>query len=540
MLSSFFQNGPIPPDQIIGYYEIKLVILSYVVATIASYIALDITGRLRDVDNTRFHLILWLVGGGFAMGAGIWSMHFIGMLAFRMPMQMSYDPFLTILSLVVAIIASTFALFLVRKKEAKIGRLAIGGIILGLAISTMHYTGMAAMTISMNIHYLFGLFSLSVLIAIIASEAALWLALKSNEQGTLKVRIRLKIVSALIMGAAICGMHYTGMAAAVFTPKNMPMSAMHAIDPNILSFSVAMIALVILSIAFIASTYKEVINYQIIKFARKAGMAEVASNVLHNIGNVLNSVNISSSIITDHVTHSKLSGLSDLYQLIDEHKQDLGNFILHDPKGSNFLTYLKALSDYWKNEQTLLVSELETLNNSVEYIKKIIAMQQTLAGVTKIEEAFSIDEILEEALALMNIDSKKYNISVKKEYQNINQVVHDKAKLMQVVINLIQNAKDALLESSCEHKVLYIKTQLNAQQDFYIQFIDNGIGIPKENLTKIFSYGFTTKKTGHGFGLHASALALAEMGGSIEVASEGIEKGATFTVTLPYKQHKEL
>jgi NO-binding membrane sensor protein with MHYT domain len=178
---------------------------------------------------------LWILGGSIAMGAGIWSMHFIGMLAFTMPdMPMAYSAFWTGASMVVAIGASAFALFLLRPKNINSIHMAIGGIILGLAIASMHYVGMYAMTISMNIHYWPGLFTLSIIIAIVASEVALVLAIKSNEAVS-NIRFRMKFFSALIMGAAICGMHYTGMAAAVFTPLADESLLGKSINPEYLS-----------------------------------------------------------------------------------------------------------------------------------------------------------------------------------------------------------------------------------------------------------------------------------------------------------------
>ena len=217
MLAQLFQTMPIPENQISGTYSIRLVILSYLVATAASYVALDVTNRMKDISISKFESILWLIGGSLAMGAGIWSMHFIGMLAFIMPMPMLYDPTLTGLSIGVAIIASGLAFSLLRSRNIKLPYLIVGGVVMGIAIAAMHYTGMAAMTISMNIYYLPDIFVLSILIAIFASEAALYLAIKST-QPDIKNRFLLKIISALIMGAAICGMHYTGMAAAIFTP----------------------------------------------------------------------------------------------------------------------------------------------------------------------------------------------------------------------------------------------------------------------------------------------------------------------------------
>lgn len=254
-LSSWFQLDAIPTDVIYGHYNIRLVALSYIVAVLASYVALNLVGRLRAEDNARAKLY-WLVGGAFTMGAGIWSMHFIGMLAFIMPMPMEFDFNWTAASLLMAMLASGFALFILQKKDYSVYHLAIGGFILGLAISTMHYMGMEGMKIHANIHYLPGLFFLSVGIGIAAAEAALWLALQSN-QGTNKRQFNLKIISALLMGIAICGMHYTGMAAAVFTPNmsHTMMSNTQTINPNYLAFFIAGITALIISLALTASSY---------------------------------------------------------------------------------------------------------------------------------------------------------------------------------------------------------------------------------------------------------------------------------------------
>jgi NO-binding membrane sensor protein with MHYT domain len=182
MIWRFFQKLPIPADQLIGSYDIRIVLLSIFVAISASYIALDMTGRLRDISNTPREAFLWLVGGAIAMGSGIWSMHFIGMLSFSIPgLTLHYDKWWTVLSLFLVIIASGFALFLLKAKTVRIAHYILGGIILGLAIATMHYMGMEALLISLDIRYLSGLFFLSILIAIVASEAALYFALKSNQ-----------------------------------------------------------------------------------------------------------------------------------------------------------------------------------------------------------------------------------------------------------------------------------------------------------------------------------------------------------------------
>jgi NO-binding membrane sensor protein with MHYT domain len=155
MFADFFQTMPVPVNQMLGTYDMRLVVLSYLVATFVSFIALDITGRLRDVGNSELVSLMWLIGGAVAMGAGIWSMHFIGMLAFTMPgMAMNYDPFWTVISLFVAILGSAFALVLLKPKIINWMHIILGGILFGLSIASMHYIGMHAMEVSMKIHYL--------------------------------------------------------------------------------------------------------------------------------------------------------------------------------------------------------------------------------------------------------------------------------------------------------------------------------------------------------------------------------------------------
>ncbi|WED42765.1 MHYT domain-containing protein [Legionella cardiaca] len=258
--SHWFQLDKIPSNAIYGYYDIGLVILSYVVAVLASYVALDLVGSLRAERRKRAR-IFWLIGGAIAMGAGIWSMHFVGMLAFIMPMPMQFEFTWTAASLLVAILASALALFILQKKDYSLIHLSFGGIIIGLAIATMHYMGMEGMKTHVNIHYLPGLFILSIIIAIAAAEAALWLALRSN-RGTNRQQFYFKLVSALIMGVAICGMHYTGMEASVFTPlaTHHTSSKMQIITSDYLPFFVAGTTILILILALTTNTYKKMIN----------------------------------------------------------------------------------------------------------------------------------------------------------------------------------------------------------------------------------------------------------------------------------------
>lgn len=211
----FFQLQDLPADQIKGYYDLKLVIVSYIVAVFASYVALDIAWNLRNTRANKWNYASWLLGGSLAMGLGIWTMHFIGMEAFIMPMVMTYDPFLTFFSLVIAVLASGFALFKVTRTIALTNAaIFISACLMGLGIASMHYVGMAAMQ-HIHIRYIPSLFFLSIAIAIFASLAAIWLLIKTYDTRAL---FRFNFFSALIMGAAICGMHYVGMFASVMTP----------------------------------------------------------------------------------------------------------------------------------------------------------------------------------------------------------------------------------------------------------------------------------------------------------------------------------
>lgn len=255
-LHHFFLIGPPPPHTMGGTYDMYLVGLSYIIASFASYVALDMSAHLRR-PTTPLSRVMWLISGAFVMGLGIWSMHFVGMLAFIMPMPMAYDLFWTGLSLTIAIITAAIAFMLFSTKQPKLKHYLISGGVLGAAIATMHYTGMAGMD-GVIIHYRPGLFSLSILIAVVASIAALWLAVGSDK-GTMVQRFRWKFISSLIMGLAITGMHYTGMLAAVFTHSNT-VGRTIPLDPTMLSISITAAVIGITCIALVLSISKHLIE----------------------------------------------------------------------------------------------------------------------------------------------------------------------------------------------------------------------------------------------------------------------------------------
>lgn len=538
MFSNYFQSLPLPTDLFVGSYDIRLVILSFLVATAASYIALDLAGRLRDINNTPFQTKLWLLGGSIAMGCGIWSMHFIGMLSFTIPgLTLQYDLLWTLISLFVAIIASGFALYLLKSSTIRLEQYIAGGIVLGLAIASMHYTGMEAMLISLNIRYLPGLFLLSIIIAITASEAALWLAIKSNSV-VLRLRQRIKVFSAIIMGAAICGMHYTAMAASIFTPlclsplaPRTPTPLHLSLDPTILAISIAGMTLVILAIAFVASTYKDSLNQQLYEQARQLGMAEISASVLHNVGNIMNSVSVSSNTVLESLASSKLTNLQNCCDMLNEHKDNLSDFLTKDPRGLKLIEFLNLLSQHLKEEHNVMADEMRRLSTNLKMIITIISTQQHLSKVISLEEIYDINDMLDDAILIAGIHLKK-EIILTRTYEKIHPVKIDKGKIMEVLVNLLRNAKDAVMSSPQTDKHITVKTSYLTPATLRIEVTDNGVGIEAENLIKIFNYGFTTKKDGHGFGLHTSTITVNQLGGKLHVESEGKGKGASFIIDL--------
>ncbi len=230
-------------------YDSQLVLFSLLVACLASYTALDLAGRIVTAKGRLAHA--WLAGGAVAMGMGIWSMHFVGMLAFRLPMPLGYDPGITVLSLGIAIVASGFALRLVCQRELPWRRLAMGALVLGAAVASMHYTGMAAMRMQPGIVYVPWLVVLSVVIAVAASGAALWIAFRLR-QHTPRVRW-LRMGAAVVMGAAIASMHYTGMAAAQFPLGSICGAATTGLPSASLPLPILLVTGCVLALALVTS-----------------------------------------------------------------------------------------------------------------------------------------------------------------------------------------------------------------------------------------------------------------------------------------------
>jgi len=277
----------------------------------------------------------------------------------------------------------------------------------------------------------------------------------------------------------------------------------------------------------------ERIHRELLVASRQAGQAEVASSVLHNVGNVLNSVNVSTSLIRDHLGRLSGTDLEQAAQMIREHADDLGRFLTADEKGRHFPRYLSEVSQYLSHEQEYLLNEINGLAQNVEHINEIVAMQQNYASVSGVHEKVAVSEVVENGIT-MNLGAfSRHGIKVIREYEPVDYLTVDKHKLLQILVNILRNAKYACDESRSSGKQVTVRIKGAGSDRVCVEIADNGVGIPPENLTRIFSHGFTTRKHGHGFGLHSSALAAREMGGSLTVQSAGVGKGATFIVELP-------
>lgn len=281
-----------------------------------------------------------------------------------------------------------------------------------------------------------------------------------------------------------------------------------------------------------AEAQLEAVHQRLVETSRLAGMAEVATDVLHNVGNVLNSVNISCSLTIDRIRSSKMASLSKVSTLLEENRDRLGEFFASDPRAQQLPDYLKALAEHLRGDQAMLLKELEQLLKHIDHIKQIVAMQQSYAKVAGVKEIISANQLMEDALHINAAALIRHDVHVQREFSNTPPISTEKHKVLQILVNLIRNAKYAMDDAKRHHKLLTLRITTE-ENNVKIEVIDNGVGIPRENLTRIFGHGFTTRKNGHGFGLHSSAIAVKELGGSLTAHSDGPNTGAKFTLLLP-------
>jgi PAS domain S-box-containing protein len=272
---------------------------------------------------------------------------------------------------------------------------------------------------------------------------------------------------------------------------------------------------------------------ELLQVSRQAGMAEVATSVLHNIGNVLNSVNVSLSVISGQVKKTKSDTVAKVATLMREHAANLGVFMTDDPKGRQLPNFLSQLAEQLAREKAALLSEIDSLTKNIGHIKDIVAMQQNYAKISGVTEKVKVTDLAEDALRMNASALIRHDVRLFREYDEpLPEITVEKHKALQILVNLIRNAKEACDEAGVTVKQLTVRVT-NGSDRVRIALTDNGVGIQPDNLNRIFNHGFTTKKDGHGFGLHSSCLAANELGGTLTAHSNGPGKGATFVLELP-------
>jgi NO-binding membrane sensor protein with MHYT domain/two-component sensor histidine kinase len=659
-------------------YNSWLVGLSIVVAMVVAYTALKLAARVADAGPSSGRW--WLFGGAAAMGMGIWSMHFIGMLAFSVGIPLRYGIFKTLLSLVIAMITSGFALAIASRPQLSLTRLAIGSIVMGAGICAMHYSGMSAIQIVPIITYQPLLVLASIGIAVGASFAALWLAFKLRSAQSRYIGLA-RAGAAVVMGLAISGMHYTAMAASKLAVGSYCLGGA-SFDNDWLAGTIGLVTLGILALTLITAVYdahlvsqtrqdavrlesvnaalqhgknllalatraagissweldvnarktlwteneieslraagvdnrlqpnaviamthpedqsimfdaitravaesretcsfrfrvvtpaghavhleaharifcdaagkperilgvswdvtdqvqqeerKRDLQSQLRDASRDAGMAEVATGVLHNVGNVLNSLGVSASLMQSQLRDSRVGNVQKVASLMSEQGAGLGQFLASDERGKQMPDYLAQLGENLRAENQRLQTEAAAIASHVGHIRNIVAAQQTYARRGGVTEAIDIAELLDSAVAIHFADVS--DVTIRREYEPQAPLTIDRHKLIQILANLLSNARHALKDQAPNRRELTLRVRRVDAASIAIEVQDSGVGMPSDVLGRLFEFGFTTKKDGHGFGLHTSSILAKELDGELVATSDGAGKGARFVLRLAH------
>jgi NO-binding membrane sensor protein with MHYT domain/two-component sensor histidine kinase len=658
-------------------YNTWLVALSILVAMVVAYTALKLAARVAEEGRSGGRL--WLLGGAAAMGMGIWSMHFIGMLAYSVEIPLRYGIVKTLLSLAIAMVTSGFALAIASRPQLSLARLAVGSIVMGAGICAMHYSGMAAIQIVPMITYEPQLVFASIAIAIGASFAALWLAFKLRSGQSAYIALA-RGGAAVIMGLAISGMHYTAMAASKFAAGSYCFGGA-ALDNGWLASTIGIVSLGVLALTLITTVYdahlmsqtrqdalrleqvnaalkhgknllalatraagissweldiatrktlwteneieslraagvdtrerpdaimamthpqdrsimfdavrtamaesrdvcafrfrvvtpagnaihleahaqiffddagapvrilgvswdvtdqvlqeerKRELQSQLRDASRDAGMAEVATGVLHSVGNVLNSLGVSASLLQSRLRNSRVANVQRTASLLSSQGDQIGRFFENDERGQQMPAYLLQLGERLNAENQHLQSEAAAIAAHVGHIRTIVAAQQAHARRGGVTEAIDVAELLDNAVAIHFADAT--DVTVRRKYDSLAPLTIDRHKLIQILGNLLSNARHALKDLSDGRRQLTLRVRRRKSGWVAIEVQDSGVGIRTEVLERLFEFGFTTKKDGHGFGLHTSAILAKELGGDLAAYSEGPNCGARFVLQLP-------
>ncbi len=534
-----------------GQYDSSLVALSILIATIASYTALDLAGCVSADTSSPRKSWTWLIAGAVSMGCGIWSMHFIGMLAFHLPVPVAYDLPITLLSLFIAVVVSAIALFILRRPKLRAKDLVIGAILMGIGISAMHYTGMFAMQMSPPIRYDPLIFVASVLIAMSASLAALWIALQLRTKRS-KLAILAKLGSAGVMGLAITGMHYTGMAAAHFAPGSFCVAAVAGgISNTMLAIAIGASTLVILSLTLIVSALDAHFALNNARLAR--ALEEITLELKEAQGELLTAQKLESvgrlAAGIAHEINTPVQFVSDNLQFIRASMTDVAAVIqayrdLKDATQSSgdvvAAAHLADEAEKAADLQFVLENTPEAVDNSIEGLGRI-------ATIVRSMKEFAHPDQAQKTLADLNKAIRSTLVVAHNEYKLVAEVDTDLGDLPpvlcflgeinQVVLNLLVNASHAIsdvVKDKGNLGKLTVRTRLDGNE-VEISISDTGTGIPESARDKIFDPFFTTKEVGKGTGQGLSiarSVIVNKHGGTLRFETE-CGKGTTFFIRLP-------
>ena len=509
-----------------GYYDTPLVLVSIFIAIVASYSALSLAGRVTESRGRA--MLAWTVGGAIAMGSGIWAMHFVGMLAFQLPIEIAFDTPITMVSLLLPIAASGLALWQVSRADLGRTRLALSALLMGAGINAMHYTGMAALRMQPGIVYDPWLFALSVLIAIVASALALWIAfrLRSTTPWRWLPRPAARAGAAVVLGFAIVGMHYTGMAAASFPAGSVCMAARDGVQHGGLAILVVIASFCLLSLALMASVFETRMEAN----ARILGMSEVTAAEREQ-------VLVRERAARDQAEH--LSAMKDEFLATLSHE-------LRTPLGA-ILGWAGMLQRGVKDEATLRRG-LDAIERNAraqgQLIDDLLDMSRIVSGTLRLDvQRIDPLTVVEAALGTVQPALLAKQIALRTDLAGwqgeLRGDIHgDPGRLQQVLWNLLSNAVKFTPQGGSVQVVL-----AREGQEVVIRVRDSGIGIAPAFLPYVFDRfrqqdaSITRRHGGLGLGL-AIARQLVELhGGTIAVdsagESTGERAGTTFTLRLP-------